>query len=113
MDIAVRIFTYMIFVTIIRFIFGKKNENIKYDNIIKLPDYTVILNISAVISITLAVVLEFLRLVFNDSGSQEEFIIAEMIFFALSCICILISVYIKKTIIIFDDDKFLYISKSD
>jgi len=105
MDVTLRIVMYMIIITLVREIISKKNnDEILEDNIIRLPNYSRILKICAMIFLSMIVILEFIYRLLANGSNRSVYTVMQIVFLLLAILVFMFAVYIETTSVKFNHE---------
>ncbi|WP_028243505.1 hypothetical protein [Pseudobutyrivibrio ruminis] len=107
MELALRIFIYMIVISIVRSVLNRRDKINIENTVIILPLYSKILKICALILIALAVLIGMIFILFSSIEDRSGFLVVELIFSVLILICLIFALYIDNSRIVFDDEKLI------
>jgi hypothetical protein len=107
MEVAIRVFIYLIIVGIVRGIIAKKkDEEVKNGNEISLPSiYAKIFKFTTIFFLILVIALEAIFLLTAGDGERGGYLIAELILLGFAIFNYIFALYIEITRIVFDDEK--------
>lgn len=103
MEIAIRVFVYLIIINIVRSIISKKkSEDELADNVICLPNYS---NLIKVCSLIILIIVAFISIIEKNVIENTGALIAGVILLIFAVLLYLFAVYIEYTRIVFDEEK--------
>ena len=107
MEVAIRVFIYLIVIGIVRGIIAKKkDEEAKIGNVIRIPAiYAKFFKIATIFFLVLVAVLEVIFMLTAGKEERGDYLIAELIFLGFAIFSFIFSQYVEITRTVFDDEK--------